>query len=85
MLCPGSFDAGKMGCIDPSGCEADEKCSKCGFKALWSEGLRKKLVSSTGDLLPGVNPVWLREVHWERYKTEKKANEKQTLRNDRSG
>jgi hypothetical protein len=85
LLCPGSFDAGRMGCVDPGGCDSDHKCNKCGFKRLWSPGLRKKLVSSAGDLLPSVNPVWLQEVQWERYKTEKAAGEKQTLRNDRSG
>ena len=85
LLCPGSFDAGRMGCVDPGGCEADEKCHKCGFKSLWSQGLRKKLISSDGELLPGVSPVWLQEVQWRRYKTEKGAGEKQTMRNDRSG
>ena len=61
LLCPGAFNEGRMGCVDPGGCEADCKCCKdsCGFKGLWSKGLREKLIDSDGELKPGVNPVWL--------------------------
>lgn len=87
LLCDGAFDEGRMRCVDPGGCEADGKCCKdsCGFKGLWSKGLREKLVGPDGELKPGVNPVWLQHIEWERYKTEKKEGEKQRLRNNRSG
>jgi hypothetical protein len=74
-----------MGCVDPKGCPADTPCLECGFKKHWSNSLRKELLDADGELKPGVNPVWLQEVQWERYKTEKNAGEKQTLRNDRTG
>ena len=61
LLCPSAFDEGRMGCVDPGGCKADGKYCQdsCGFKSLWSRGLRGKLVGSNGELKQGVNPVLL--------------------------
>lgn len=90
VMCTGSFEAGKMCCIDPSGCKASERCQQCGFQSIWSGGLRKELLDAEGDLKQGISPVWLKEVQWERFKTEKPAagstsTEKETLRSDRAG
>ena len=85
VLCPGAFAAGNMGCIDPGGCEHDTPCSRCGFKQMWPQGLRPELVGNDGELKEGANPVWLKQVQWSRYKTEKDADGKQTMRGDRTG
>ena len=90
-MCDSSFDNGKMGCIDPSGCSKEERCtsSKCGFKQIWSCGLRQELLDSEGNLKPGVSPAWLKTIKWERFKTEKPPpgsdDQKETLRSDRHG
>ena len=63
VLCPDAFNKGCMGCILPGGCEQDTPCSKqCGFGQFWSRGLRAELVASDGDIKPGVNSVWLKQV-----------------------
>ena len=92
VLCEGSFEAGRMGCIDPKGCEHDVPCSCGGFKQIWSGGLRPTLCHDQDDPDDGiatklngdVNPVWLSEMKWTRYKTEK-GTEKETLRNECTG
>ena len=45
------------------------KCSKCGFKRLWSKGLRPKLVDPFHKLRPGVSRVWLTKMQWDRVKS----------------
>ena len=62
VLCPGAFNTGSMGCILPGGCEQDKACNKCGFGQFWSRGLRNELVTSDGDIKPGANSVWLKQV-----------------------
>ena len=90
-MCKSSFDNGKMGCIDPSGCNKKEHCTsdKCGFKQIWSNGLRQELLDAQGDLKPGMSPAWLKTMKWERFKTEKppegSTDQKETLRSDRHG
>ena len=88
-MCPGSFDKGKMGCIDPSGCRECDRCNQCGFRQIWSAGLRQRLVDDQGELKPGINPIWLQTIKWDRFKTEKPAegssDQKETLRSDRQG
>ena len=64
VLCKDAFNEMKMDCIKGA-------CSKCGFKEVWSQGLRKTLVTDDNELDPSVNPVWLKERRWWRYKTSK--------------
>jgi hypothetical protein len=91
VLCEGSFDAGKMGCIDPKGCRAKDRCDHCRFQKIWSQGLRQELLIEDNNLKEGVSPAWLQEIEWERFKTEKlpegssEASQKETLRSDRVG
>ena len=89
MLCPEAFDKGDMGCIDPAGAENHEPgCHGrlCGFQHIWSKGLRQELVDNEGQLKEGVNPIWLQEMKWDRFKTNDSSNvEKETLMNERSG
>ena len=54
VLCEDAFPEMKMDCING-------KCEECGFKKLWSQGLRQKLVDDGGDLHPNVNPIWMKE------------------------
>jgi hypothetical protein len=63
ILCKNAFEHQQEACIY-------SKCESCGVKKVWSQGLRKELVEGTG-LKPGVHPVWLKEIQWERYKTAK--------------
>jgi hypothetical protein len=48
VLCPGVLDLASAPSRDPPAKTVlnclNSKCSKCGFKKLWSEGLRRKLV-----------------------------------------
>lgn len=68
-------------------------CSNCGFKRLWSQGLRPKLVDSdaNGAIRDGVSPVWSQQVRWETLKSSGSApdsafsDEKETLRAQRVG
>ena len=85
MWCSDAFEKGKMGCIDPGGCGHDTPCDTCGFKSVWSQGLRPELLDDNGDLQDGVNPAWLAEVKWSRYKTETDSDDKKTLRGERTG
>lgn len=41
------------------------KCAACGFKKLWSKGLKPKLVDNNQKLHDGVSPVWEQQVRWE--------------------
>ena len=65
-LCPEAFKNQQEACIR---C----KCAACGFQKIWSQGLRVELVQPDGALRPDVNPVWLKEVKWFRYKTAKET------------
>ena len=85
MWCSDAFEKGKMGCIDPGGCGHDTPCDTCGFKSVWSQGLRPELLDDNGDLQDGVNPAWLAEVKWSRYKTETDSDGKKALRGERIG
>ena len=53
--------------------DADAKCLRgecgCGFKALWTKGLRKRLVYANGTLKPGISRVWLTKMQWDRIKS----------------
>ena len=56
VLCQGAFDsAGKDDCIN---C----KCNACGFKKLWSEGLRKHVVDEKGNVKTGAPIEFQSEV-----------------------
>jgi hypothetical protein len=85
VLCPDAFSSGSMGCIDPGGCDHDTPCSSCGFHTIWSKGLRPKIIDDAGELQQDVNPVWLTEIKWSRYKTETDSEGKTTLRAERQG
>ena len=91
-LCLQAFERGAMGCIDPAGCKNIDSedyapCAKpeCGFKHLWSEGLRKETIDKDGNLMPDAHPIWLREVSWSRYKTATDTDGKKTLRSEVKG
>ena len=67
ILCQNAFKDMKMSCIRGD-------CARCGFKKVWSQGLRRKLVDvmgNVGQLKPGVHPVWLKRIRWWRFKTSK--------------
>ena len=63
-LCPEAFEGpGKQECIDG-------KCS-CGFKNMWSQGMRRHVVDSKGDLLRDAPVEFSSEVKWIRIKSSK--------------
>ena len=67
VVCENAFEDMKMDCIRGN-------CTRCGFKKIWSQGLRRKLVDvmgNVGKLKPGVHPVWLKRLRWWRFKTAK--------------
>ena len=67
VLCPGAFDgAGKLDCIN---C----KCAACGFKKLWSEGLRKHVVDGDGNVMESAPVEFQSEVKWMRVRSSKKT------------
>ena len=75
-----------MSCIDNCATGPAGSCKKCGFARIWTNGLRKKLVSGGGNLKSGVHPVWLTEMKWSRYKSHKPGpGEKELLLQPRSG
>jgi len=87
LLCENAFESENRDCIEG-------RCGSCGFKKIWSDGLRKMLVDKDGNLKAGVHPVWLKTVQWWRYKTSAPSNsvsvddsnsEKETLKQHRQG
>lgn len=87
LLCTNAFHSEKRDCIEGV-------CDSCGFKRIWSSGLREKLVDKEGNLKSGIHPVWLKEVQWWRYKTSAPSNsvavddtnaDKETLKQHRKG
>ena len=67
VLCEGAFDgAGKDDCING-------KCSACGFKKLWSEGLRKHVVDEKGNVMGSAPVEFQSEVRWTRIRSSKKT------------
>ena len=89
LLCEGAFEHQKMDCLN-------SKCKSCGFKAVWSLGLRKKLVTASGELRADQHPIWLKQVTWNRFKTKSgvgtvvsdgtaEGEDKQTLREECTG
>ena len=62
-LCDGAFDgAGKQDCIN-------SKCSVCGFRNLWSEGLRRHVMDGEGNVLPSAPVQFQSEVKWIRIRS----------------
>lgn len=60
LLCKGAMEgAGKQVCIDGV-------CTFCGFKKLWSEGLRKLVVDESGDVLGSAPAEFQSELEWVR-------------------
>ena len=47
-------------------------CTQCGFRKMWSQGLRKSLIDSSGNLKPGIDKVWLTNIKYERLSSSKK-------------
>ena len=86
LVCAPCLMSAEPACVDGS-------CPRCGFKKLWSKGLRLKLVDKEGNLLPAAAAVWEQDVRYEILKSgSKKApsdgsatEEKDTLRDHRTG
>lgn len=67
-LCEGAFDgAGQVDCIDG-------KCLECGFRQLWSRGLRCYIVDGKGDLIPSAPVEFQSEIKWIRIKSSKSVS-----------
>jgi len=67
VLCEGAFDgAGKDACIN-------SKCAACGFKKLWSEGLRRHVVDAEGNVKASAPVEFQSEVRWTRIRSSKKT------------
>lgn len=47
------------------------KCAECGFKKVWSKGIRPELVGPDNKPKMGIDPLWLTVVKWWRYKSAK--------------
>ena len=45
------------------------ECNNCGFRRLWTKGIRPKLVFTNGKLKPGVSRVWTTKMMWDRVKS----------------
>jgi len=52
---------------DRKACCTDGACGQCGFKRLWSNGVRKNLFTPAGKLRQGVDKVWGLRVYWSYY------------------
>ena len=83
VLCEHAYRDGKMACIDSKGPAGT--CKHCGFNQIWSNGLRKQLVTNSGELHEGQHPAWLSDVKWQRYKTQTSDDGKRTMYEDREG
>lgn len=67
MLCDGALDgAGQKACIDGD-------CPHCGFKKLWSQGLRRHVVDAHQNLRPTAPIQFQSVVKWVRIRSSKQA------------
>lgn len=62
LICADSLDDAAANCIRG-------ECDRCGFGVMWSKGYRKEVVDAYGKLRPGVSPLWLQQIRWDRIKT----------------
>lgn len=62
LICADSLDDAAAECIRG-------ECDRCGFGVMWSKGYRKEVVDACGKLRPGVSPLWLQQIRWNRIKT----------------
>lgn len=58
LVCGGQIMDAGMTCVQG-------KCANCGFKKMWSQGLRTQLVGRDNKLFDGVSSIWEHEVRWE--------------------
>ena len=84
LVCAPCLMSAEPACVDGS-------CASCGFKKMWSEGVRPKLVDNEGKLQPGVSSAWEQEVRYEVIKSSKSTpsdgssiEDKDTLRERRT-
>lgn len=63
-LCSGALDYGNLDCIHG-------KCSRCGFRKLWSEGLRPRVIDANGNLRQDAPVEFQSQLTWSRIKSQK--------------
>lgn len=82
-LCTGSIDSGKLDCINGS-------CPRCGFRTLWSQGLRPYVLDANGDLRSDAPVEFQSHLKWTRISSSTTnaatpADSKQLLHQQRCG
>lgn len=67
VLCDGAMDGeGKQACIDGA-------CEHCGFRRIWSEGLRPHVVDESGNIRSSAPLLFQSVVEWVRIRSSKQA------------
>jgi hypothetical protein len=67
LVCGGSVAKAKPECRDGD-------CTKCGMAALWSRGMRPKVIDEHGHFRTHAPAVWKTLLGWERYKAPPKSS-----------
>ena len=65
FVCGRSIGTAKYECVLGS-------CAQCGFRNLWSKGLRASIVDDQGNLCAGVDKAWLTKIKYERLRSSSK-------------
>lgn len=83
ILCEGAFEEGKLACINGS-------CSSCGFRQLWSNGLRLHVVGADNELKSEAPFEFESQLQWSRIKSSNKGvgtpgESKEMLQEKRTG
>lgn len=61
-LCDGAFDMGALNCINGS-------CPHCGFRQIWSKGLRPHVLDANGDVKSDAPVEFQSQLKWSRIKS----------------
>jgi hypothetical protein len=64
---------GGVDMAERKGACTDGDCDECGFGRMWSQALRKALVTDNGTLRGNVDRVWHERVYWSGYVKQTKA------------
>ena len=67
LVCGGSVAKARPAC-------RDGECDKCGMAALWSRGMRPKVIDKDGRFRVNAPAVWKTLLGWERYKSPPKSS-----------
>ena len=67
LVCGGSVAKARSECRDGN-------CDSCGMAAVWSRGMRPKVIDKHGHFRADAPPVWKTILGWERYKAPPKSS-----------